>query len=126
MGSAVTLLLDSNVLIDVLRGERQALDWLEAQAAGLAISVISWMEVLEGCEAHEGERVGAWLQTFRQLELDQAVAAEAVACRKEFRMRLPDAVILATARCHGLRLVTRNTRDFPESLGIVLVPYRLG
>jgi predicted nucleic acid-binding protein len=63
---------------------------------------------------------------FRQLGLDQAVAAEAVVCRREFGMRLPDAVILATARCHGMRLVTRNTKDFPESLGLVLVPYRLG
>jgi predicted nucleic acid-binding protein len=44
------LLLDSNVLIDVLRGERQALEWLEGQAEGLAISVISWIEVLVGCE----------------------------------------------------------------------------
>jgi predicted nucleic acid-binding protein len=126
VGSEVTLLLDSNVLIDVLRGERQALDWLEVQAEGLAISVISWIEVLVGCEGVETDRVRSWLEMFRQLGLDQAVAAEAVACRKEFRMRLPDAVILATARCHGMRLVTRNTRDFPESLGMVLVPYRLG
>jgi predicted nucleic acid-binding protein len=121
----LSLLLDSNVLIDVLRGERKALDWLEAQGETLAISVITWMELLVGCEAHEGERVRAWLQTFRQLGLEQAVAAEAVACRRELRMRLPDAVILATARCHGLRLATRNTRDFPERLGNVLVPYRL-
>lgn len=122
----MTLLLDSNVLIDVLRGERQALEWLEGQAEGLAISVISWIEVLVGCEGDEADRVRTWLEMFRQLGLDQAVAAEAVVCRREFGMRLPDAVILATARCHGMRLVTRNTKDFPESLGLVLVPYRLG
>jgi predicted nucleic acid-binding protein len=120
------LLLDSNVLIDVLRGERQALEWLEGQAEGLAISVISWIEVLVGCEGVETDRVRTWLEMFRQLGLDQAVAAEAVVCRREFGMRLPDAVILATARCHGMRLVTRNTKDFPESLGLVLEPYRLG
>lgn len=126
MGSAVTLLLDSNVLIDVLRGERQALEWLEGRTEGLAISVISWIEVLVGCEGVETDRVRAWLEMFRQLGVDQVVAAEAVLCRREFGMRLPDAVILATARCHGMRLVTRNTKDFPERLGMVLVPYRLG
>jgi predicted nucleic acid-binding protein len=62
---------------------------------------------------------------FRRLELSQAIAAEAVSCRRSLALKLPDAVILATARCHRLQLVTRNTRDFPEALGTVLVPYRL-
>lgn len=110
---------------EVLRGERKALGWLEAQGEGLAISVISWMEVLVGCEADEEARVRPWRRTFRLLALDQEVAMEAVVCRRELRMRLPDAVILATARCHGLLLATRNTRDFPERLGNVLVPYQL-
>jgi predicted nucleic acid-binding protein len=38
---------------------------------------------------------------------------------------LPDAIILATARCHQLQLATRNTRDFPEELAGVVVPYTL-
>jgi hypothetical protein len=38
---------------------------------------------------------------------------------------MPDAIILATAKCHGLTLATRNTKDFdPADPGIV-VPYRL-
>jgi predicted nucleic acid-binding protein len=32
-----TLLLDSNVLIDVLRGERPALEWLQGHGSGAAI-----------------------------------------------------------------------------------------
>jgi predicted nucleic acid-binding protein len=40
-------------------------------------------------------------------------------------MKLPDAVILATARTHGLPLLTRNTRDFPAGDPTILVPYTL-
>ena len=41
------LLLDTNILIDVLRGEARALAWLELQERPM-ISVISWIEVLVG------------------------------------------------------------------------------
>ena len=39
--------------------------------------------------------------------------------------KVPDAIILATATCHGLTLATRNSRDFPLSLGGVVHPYSL-
>jgi hypothetical protein len=42
------LLLDTNILIDVLRGEAAALAWLEQQQSP-RISVITWIEVLVGC-----------------------------------------------------------------------------
>jgi predicted nucleic acid-binding protein len=42
------LLLDTNILIDVLRGGAVAFAWLEQQQSPL-ISVITWIEVLVGC-----------------------------------------------------------------------------
>jgi predicted nucleic acid-binding protein len=118
-------LLDTNILIDVLRGEQQALQWLERRGGDAAISVITWMEILVGCAPDETDPVERWLSRFPRLELDQAVAARAVQCRRQHGLKLPDAIILATARCHGLQLVSRNSRDFPESLGDVLMPYSL-
>ncbi|MCT0216713.1 type II toxin-antitoxin system VapC family toxin [Synechococcus sp. CS-1330] len=123
--AAAGLLLDSNILIDLLRGEAQALAWIDAHAGAASISVISWMEILVGCRDEELGVVEPWLSSFRRLELTQAIAQEAVACRRGLGLKIPDAIILATARCHRLQLVTRNTRDFPESLGDVQVPYRL-
>lgn len=40
-------------------------------------------------------------------------------------LKIPDAIILATARCADLNLATRNSRDFPLTLGGVLHPYQL-
>jgi len=118
------LLLDTNILIDVLRGEAIALAWLEQQEHP-AISVISWIEVLVGCRGGESDRVRAWLDTFPRLPIDDAIALESVRLRQRHGLKIPDAIILATARCADLSLATRNSRDFPLTLGGVLHPYGL-
>lgn len=118
------LLLDTNILIDVLRGEVLALTWLERQERP-RISVISWIEVLVGCRDGETDRVEAWLDSFPRLPLNDAVAREAVGLRQRHGLKVPEAILLATARCAELTLATRNSRDFPIALGGVLHPYQL-
>lgn len=118
------LLLDTNILIDVLRGEAPALAWLEQQQRP-RISVISWIAVLVGCREGESGRVQAWLETFPRLPLDDTIALESVRLRQRHGLKIPDAIILATARCADLSLATRNSRDFPLTLGGVLHPYGL-
>ncbi len=118
------LLLDSNILIDVLQGRDVALEWIQAQPR-CSISVITWIEVLVGCGPGESEAVEVWLRGFHCLPLDGAVARQAVDCRRALGLKVPDAILLATARCHQLRLATRNTRDLPEELADVVVPYTL-
>jgi predicted nucleic acid-binding protein len=122
MGRPVTLLLDSNILIDVLRGERVAQAWLEQQQRP-SISVITWIEVLVGCRGAEQAVVEPWLESFDRLPIDQAVATLTVTLRQRHGLKIPDAIILATAQCHGMQLATRNVRDFPLDLGSVLHPY---
>ena len=124
MDALMRLLLDTNVLIDVLKGETTARDWLEEQQQP-AISVITWSEVLVGCRTAESQTVEAWLDSFERLPLDRDVARESVQARQRHGLKVPDAIILATARCHGLTLATRNSKDFPLSLGDVLHPYSL-
>ena len=118
------LLLDTNILIDVLRGEAIALAWLEQQQRP-QISVISWIEVLVGCREGESGRVEAWLDTFPRLPLNDAIALESLRLRQRHGLKIPDAIILATARCADFSLATRNSRDFPLTLGGVVHPYGL-
>ncbi len=65
----------------------------------------------------------AWLGSFNVIELDSAVADRAVKIRKNRRIRLPDAIVWATAQVHSLLLVSRNTKDFPADEPGVRVPY---
>jgi hypothetical protein len=121
---ALMLLLDTNILIDVLRGEAVALAWLEQQQSP-RISVITWIEVLVGCRDAETEAVQAWLEAFPRLPLDDASSRAAVRLRQQHGMKMPDAIILATARCADLTLATRNSRDFPLTMEGVLHPYMI-
>jgi predicted nucleic acid-binding protein len=64
-----------------------------------------------------------FLRDFSLVELTRPIAREAVAIRRSRRVRLPDAIIWATARHQSALLVTRNTKDFPPDEPGVRVPY---
>jgi predicted nucleic acid-binding protein len=120
----VKAVIDTNILIDYLQGVSLAAKELTLYKSP-AISVISWMEVMAGTTAGTERAARAFLQTFELLEIDSKVAEQAVALRKAKRIKLPDAVILATAQVHQCLLVSRNTRDFDPSDPGVRVPYTI-
>jgi predicted nucleic acid-binding protein len=64
----------------------------------------------------------AWLNTFPRLPLDDAIALESVRLRQRHGLKIPDAIILATARCADLSLATCNSRAFPLAMGGVMHP----
>ncbi|MBI5394529.1 MAG: type II toxin-antitoxin system VapC family toxin [Verrucomicrobia bacterium] len=116
---------DTNILIDYLQGAPEAKKEL-ALYAECWISLISWMEVLVGAQAAADEQaVRQFLQTFQVHPVDRAVAERAVSIRRANKLRLPDAIIWATAQHLGHILVTRNTRDFPSHHPAIRVPYKV-
>ena len=124
-GTSSPVLFDSDILIDFLNGVQFAAD-LIGQDGDRAVSIITWIEVSAGARTPEAERLSQnLLSVFEVLGLSDAVADAAATIRRERRLKLPDAIILATARSHRLRLVTRNTKDFRPDDGDIIVPYRL-
>ena len=123
MGS-VKALLDTNVLIDYLNGVDAASDEI-ARYDNPMISPITWMEVMVGALDHEQDAVRAFLARFVQVAIDAEVADAAVALRRVHRLRLPDAIIWASAHCENALLVTRNTKDFPADAPNVRIPYQI-
>jgi predicted nucleic acid-binding protein len=117
-------LFDTNILIDYLGGVAPARDAL-ARYQEPAISVISWMEVLIGAKPDVKLATRRFLSRFTLVEIDRAVAERAVMIRGGCRIRLPDAIIQASAEVQSMLLVTRNTRDFDETSPSVRVPYSL-
>jgi len=79
-----------------------------------AFSVITEIELL--CWKTEEEEDLRILQEFINaatvFDLTTPVKLKTVAIRKSTRIKLPDALIAATAIVHELTLITRNTRDF--------------
>ncbi len=116
---------DTNILIDYLNGRAETETELARYRERL-ISLITWMEVLVGAESG-GERDAAlsFLALFRVVELSPEIAGAAVILRQERHLRLPDAIVLATAQTVGCLLITRNTHDFRADWVEIRVPYRL-
>ena len=117
-------LFDTNILIDYLSGVAPARDEL-ARYPEPAISIVSWMEVLVGAAPDVELATRRFLSRFTIVEVDRAVAERAVIIRRGRRIRLPDAIIQASAEIHSMLLVTRNTRDFDSTSPSVRVPYAL-
>ena len=114
---------DSNILIDALRGYPEAQAELE-RVDDRWISRITWIEVMSRVDDRSVRPTMSLLSAFAVDELDGQIARRAAELRNERRtLKLPDAVILASAQVRGRILVTRNTRDFPANMIGVRVPY---
>jgi predicted nucleic acid-binding protein len=56
--------------------------------------------------------------------IDDAIVAKTIEIRRTYKIKLPDALIAATAFVYNLTLVTRNSADFQSIDGITLInPY---
>jgi len=120
------ILLDSVILIDHLNGAPEAAQFLDENLDDAVISAVTRAEVLAGFG--EGERAGAaeWLDQFPLLVLGVEEADLCARLRREHRWKLPDAFQAALAQRHGLKLATRNTKDFSAKRHPwVLNPYKL-
>lgn len=100
------ILVDTDVFIDHLRGAHQ----LAPGRHRLHYSVITRAELFAGNTA--SNLVSTLLAPFREIPIERAVAERAGRIRRESGIRLPDALIAATAIEHKLGLATGNRTDF--------------
>ncbi|NUM52874.1 MAG: type II toxin-antitoxin system VapC family toxin [Candidatus Hydrogenedentes bacterium] len=115
---------DTNIVIDALNGSPSA-DAEYDRYERVLVSRITWMEVLAGAQGDDSQ-LRDFLETlFAVIPLDLAVAETAVQLRRRYHVRLPDAIIWATAKTQNAVLVSRNTKDFKEEWGGIRVPYNV-
>jgi tRNA(fMet)-specific endonuclease VapC len=123
----MTYLIDSDRIADWLAGRTDAVHLIASfRREGVALSVISYVEFLEGIigavDPVRGRR--AWrtfLRGTRVLVVSRSIAERAAAIRADLRQqkrqvneRALDILIAATAIEHNLTLVTRNIRDYDD------------
>ncbi len=118
------VLFDTNILIDYLSGVLKARTELE-RYRDRAISVITWMEVMAGTTSRDEVQVQAFLLTFHTAPITSDVAERSFLLRRKKNLKLPDAIIRATAEVESRLLVTRNSRDFDPTDPGVRIPYRI-
>lgn len=111
------LLVDTDVLIDHLRGERRVL----GRGRRLGVSVVSRCELFAGRD--ESAVLRGLLRAMIELPIDSAIAELAGITRRETGIATPDALIAATALMHRIPLMTRNRRRFEPVSGLqILAP----
>jgi len=117
----VILLLDTTVLIDVLRGRldrRTLLAELAVSGHTLATTAMNIGEVYAGMRPEEEAQTELFLGTLECYPITAEIALRAgklksVWSRKGKTLTLADMIVAATALEHGLTLMTDNRKDFP-------------
>ena len=118
-------LADTNSVIDFLSKKLPlaSIDWIEQLVVNqqLALSVVVRIELLSwNGPPTEMQLLKSFIAATEVLPLDEPVIQQTIALRQQHRVKLPDAIIAATALAHGRPLLTRNVADFRRVGGLVI------
>jgi predicted nucleic acid-binding protein len=116
------IVLDTTVLIDLLRGDERARTYLRGLDDVPACSEISRIELLRGIRPSERDGAERLMAALTWIGLDEQIARHAGGLgrrwRRTHRLATPDLVIAATAEALGTTVATSNVRHFPMFDGL--------
>lgn len=122
-------LLDSNTVIDYIGylHPEKSRQWLnQIIDEDINTSVITKIEVLS-FDPDKDDNYPVLIDFFETasiIDLSPDIVSKTIQIRQKQKIKLPDAVIAATAFCNGFTLVSRNTKDFKNIDGLVVInPY---
>lgn len=124
----MNMLVDSNVIIDYVSNripEKSAKQLDIYFNSNFSVSIISKIEVLGfNTQEYELEQLKSFIQLSSIVYIDEAVAGKTIEIRRMKRIKLPDAIIAATALVQNCILLSHNSTDFNKIEGLqVLDPY---
>jgi len=122
------ILLDTDVLVDYLRGDERALAYIKENATHIVLSAIGVAELYAGAKGEtELSDLDEFVSLFPVLPVSRQIAKVGGLYRQEFSgshgVALADALVAATAEIHGAHLKTFNVKHFPMLKGLK-PPYR--
>jgi predicted nucleic acid-binding protein len=117
------MLIDTCILIDILRNNEKAVAFVTGLRAKPSLSVMTATEIIAGCKnVRERRHIDHILNTYRVFDIDLAVATLAGNYVRQFGKSHAtdaiDAIIAATAAHHDVQLVTHNLKHFPMFPGL--------
>lgn len=110
------LLIDTNIIIDYLRGKEQAIAFFKhiPDDSPLLLSTITVTELYAGVEE---QLLHAFLQDFKIITVDHAIARKGGLIKNDYGpshgIGIADAVIAATTLAYKAKLITLNEKHFP-------------
>jgi predicted nucleic acid-binding protein len=115
------ILLDTDVLIEVLRARSASLlaAWsrLQSSSASVFVSPVTVAEIWHGLRPEEQEPMAGLFSALGCVAIDARIGRQAGHYLKQFHkshgVMLGDALVAATAAVHAIRLWTRNRRHYP-------------
>ncbi len=124
----MSVLLDTSVVIEVLRGRPAAIHYTSSLKEVPTCSEITRVEVLRGLRSAERDSTERLFRALRWAGVDEAVARRAGEMGRAYRrshmgVGTSDLIIAATAEELGLKVATLNVKHFPMISGL-RAPYR--
>lgn len=123
-------LIDSNIVIDYLMGKlppngKNLMDGVINDVP--QVSIITKIEVLGfNSPAPVFQMLSNFFDDSMVLGLTDEIAEQAIILRRSIKIKLPDAIIAASAMVYSLDLLSRNTEDFKNVSGLkVIDPYKI-
>ncbi len=113
-----TVIIDSDILINFLRGREKARKFLRAHVkeSTLSCSVITVAEISAGMKDHERERTMELIDSLHIIDINRTIAEKAGEYKKnekKQKLELDDCFIAASAFVHKAVLATGNGRHYP-------------
>jgi predicted nucleic acid-binding protein len=120
------ILLDTNILIEILKGNKDTVKMVEDFSTPVSISSISAMELYYGAiNKQEIKKIERFISLFETLHLTKEISLKATHLiklyAKSHTLDIPDSLIASTAIVHNCKLATYNTKDFRYIDDLVLV-----
>jgi len=116
------ILVDTDVIVDFLRGDTKAISYVEDHSAEIVLSSIVVAELYAGVRDDERARLDDFVSLFPVLPITSEIAKTGGLFRRDYHksygIGLADALMAATAVTEGAELKTLNTKHYPMLKGL--------
>lgn len=106
-----SVILDTNIVLYLLNGDQVLSELLNQKK--LYLSFISQLELLgfKGITVKQQTEINKFIQECIVIDINEEIKKEVISLRKKSKLKLPDCIVLATARFLSLPLITSD-QDF--------------
>ena len=118
--------LDTNSILYYLRNQKNLnkhFVFIVQGSSPISLSVIAKIELFSYPELQDDEakEIQGFIKDFRIDELDNVIVDQTIKIRKKYKLKLPDAIIAATALVNNSTLITHNKKDFQKIKNLKII-----